>query len=243
MTQSAVQPRHQVPINGEAFAKGRYLMVRRGTTLPARCALCNRDVENPPTVMTFVRFRWWLFLAFFAAPLLFVIVLLMRKVFNSRSTYAGGVVIHAYFCPRHQRRSLYCWGSMIVLLAGAWIATAWLIFTERHPDQYDPFIPWLLPTLPTIVCGWALTMLVLGDWNPWFTASRFEGAYVYLKGSSRKFRESLPPSETSATPRPQGFEVVMNGPPKPAIPVPPRPRLTRTPGDRRPPEYPKTGRA
>jgi hypothetical protein len=144
------------------------------------------------------------------------------------------------------------WGAMIGMFAAAWIFSGWFIFNERHPDQYYPLIPWILPIIPTFIAGWGMLKLAMHEWNPWFTASRFDGAYVFLRGSSAKFRESLPLQETLS--RPHGFEVVVQQPPSqtirgnssahtqqsaPPTPPPPPRRLPPRPSSRRPPDYPK----
>jgi hypothetical protein len=136
--------------------------------------------------------------------------------------WAKGARATIYLCPRHYRRKSYCWGSMIALLAGGWIAMAWLLIAESKPGKYEVFIPWILPFIPTIIAGWAMGKLATGEWNPWFVISRIDGSYVHLRGACRKFRDSLPPEGM----HPLQLRVSKGIPPRPL-------------GAWRPPDYPK----
>jgi hypothetical protein len=123
-----------------------------------------------------------------------------------RRNYTGPVSAWIYLCPSHRRWRTYLWSSMLGILGAALSFWAWLSFTAR---QNDP--RFLLPILPMIIAGFGISKLISGEWNRWFAASRFDGRYVFLRGSSSEFRASLPSRE--GIPRAKGFDPIVQAVP------------------------------
>ncbi|MDB5290386.1 MAG: hypothetical protein JWL69_1627 [Phycisphaerales bacterium] len=155
-----------------------FLVVRHGSVLPNRCAICGAEANDQPVTMAFARQQG-----------VGIIGGIVADVIDGvrGAQYTGPVSATFYFCKGHGGRRKRLWFVMLVLTL---ISTAWLIEYSIYGGRNDPmfFIPLML-LIPCVTCG---IFLIKCQLNPWFNSKRFEHRDVWLKGSHFRFLQTLP---------------------------------------------------
>jgi hypothetical protein len=164
----------------EPVRDGALLVVKHGSRLPKRCAICNEPASGDSIKMTFDDRR--------NTSLVGSVV---AEVFNAirGSNYTGPVTAWFYLCKKHRAIKSYVWYGILVALVGAGIG-ALIINTQLVGVKREL---WLLLmgglAIGAVSVAFCLLIGVFNVWN--FKASIFNDRYVWLKGSEEPFLNTL----------------------------------------------------
>jgi hypothetical protein len=170
----------ETPHETEPMRDGQCIVVLDGTTLPRRCAFCNRVPTGDPVKMSFDDGR---------SPGL--IGAAVAETFNAvkGSSYTGPVTARFYLCNEHRTAAWYVWYGLFAVLLVAVVGALYVSMTMRGDSRT---VGLLLSGgigigMIVIMVGLALGIVKLRS----LIAKKFNDRLVWLEGSEDAFLNGL----------------------------------------------------
>lgn len=163
----------------EPYRDGPYLVVRDGTELPARCAICNSPAGDRPVERTFDDQR---------SPGL--IGAAVAGIVNSvkGSNYTGPVTVRLHFCRAHLARRKYAWLLILAMVVIGGAIGAVELVRRQGPNDFGALLP-LVVAGGGLFLGFALLTGMFDVWN--LKAKRFNDRWAWVKGAGEPFLQTL----------------------------------------------------
>ena len=152
-------------------ATGNRIMFPDGSILPARCAICNKVVNEPPKRIVLR----WTPVGHFSSHLGLVGVAI--AYFTAKKG-----VLYAHFCPWHA-----LWRRLVLVISGAVVLSCWglTLLIENRGRSLTNFLPYVGMILGSIV-------FFVGLFNSmYFRATEISGTHMEVKGFGKPFYQSL----------------------------------------------------
>lgn len=159
------------PSSTQTWRDGKTLVMARDSTLPARCAKCNKPVSRPPIKRTLYWHVPWIYLLILVSLLIYIIVaLIIRKK----------AVVFVPVCDEHrQQRYQFIAASWLMVLAGVGC-----FFYAVNPNQEM----WALAGVGLIIAA-----IVLGLWKGVLvSAKKIDDRFVHVGRFCAQYLEGLP---------------------------------------------------
>jgi hypothetical protein len=155
------------------WREGQLIVMRQGALLPKRCLQTNETISGPYKKITLYWHSPWLFFLILAHLILFIIVALA-----ARKSVTLEITMGPKMLQRKKRLQLI---GVVIMLSG--IIESILALSQSEPDGLHI----LIGVLALIV---GLFVAVAGSQT--LMVQRMEGNYIWLKGASPAYLDSLP---------------------------------------------------
>lgn len=163
---------------------GTYIVVRDGTTLPARCAVCNKEASGGPIEISFDDQR--------RGGLIGAAV---AEAVNAAkgSYYTGPVNVRFHLCKAHRAGARYVWFALFVLLIAGGVGAIYCN-TLRGDSRELGLALSVGGAIGVLATMFGLLTGLLHTWS--FKPAKFNDRLVWLKGSKEAFLQSLSERES-----------------------------------------------